>query len=521
VTFNNNQVVNNVLYIWDWGDGTGKDTTTTETVITHEFTNNSTVSTKSFGINVTAVNPDTGCEDETLLGIRVYPEIYIEVGSDVDAGCAPLNVLFSNRSQGVSTHEWFYRVEGTDDVLDTRTTPVVEYQFRNEEEDSLVYEVIYTGTNRFNCTLSDTIRITVGPELGAAFTALPERQVLPNSTVQITDNTNPGSWDYEWDFGDGNQSTDPDLTEYTYDTYGTYQIVLDVSYGECSDQATQFVVIEAITPVMDFTADVLEGCRPLTVNFTNLSQFVDEDTYYWEFGDGQGASSVMNPTYTFYEPGQYTVVLEGANGLGVTVEEQKEHYITVYDVPTANFNVRPSIVYIPGQHVYSSNGSFGDGLLEYQWDWGDGDVDDTEFEPTHEYEEPGVYDVGLIVTNEYNCFDSMLIEKAVIAEPGGDVETPNVFTPDPSGPGGGVGGGPGDPAFNNTFIPFMEGAVDFHMQIFNRWGEMLFESFDKNVGWDGYYNGQLAQSDVYVYKLNVRMADGSRVTRVGDVLLLR
>ena len=59
------------------------------------------------------------------------------------------------------------------------------------------------------------------------------------------------------------------------------------------------------------------------------------------------------------------------------------------------------------------------------------------------------------------------------------------------------------------------------MQIFNRWGEMLFESFDKNVGWDGWYKNKLATADVYVYKLNVRLADGSRVTKVGDVLLLR
>ncbi|MFC2126041.1 PKD domain-containing protein [Bacteroidota bacterium] len=523
VTFNNNQVVDNILYIWDWGDGTIQDTTSSETTISHEFINNSTESTKTFGIQVTAINPDTECSDVAQLTIRVYPGINVDISSDINRGCAPLSVQFNNNSQGVSTHEWFYRVKGTSSVNDTATTQTVAYQFENQTQDSMIYEVIYSGTNSFNCELTDTLEIVVGPEFEAAFTALPERQVLPNSTVEITDQTNPGPWSYQWDFGEGNQSTDALLTEYTFDTYGTYHIVLDVSYGGCSDQATRIVVIEAITPVIEFTVDVIEGCRPLTVNFTSLAQFVDEDTYYWDFGDDQGNSSAINPTYTYNEPGIYTVELEGSNELGITVETRKEKFIIVHDVPTANFNVRPSIVYIPGQYVYTANGSFGDGILEYRWDWGDGDTTDTEFEPIHEYEEPGVYDVGLWVTNDYGCTDSLIIEKAVIAELGGDVETPNVFTPDPSGPGGGggTGGGPGNPSFNNSFIPYMEGTVEFHMQIFNRWGEMLFESFDKNVGWDGWYNNKLAPADVYVYKLNVRLADGQRITRVGDVFLLR
>jgi gliding motility-associated-like protein len=160
------------------------------------------------------------------------------------------------------------------------------------------------------------------------------------------------------------------------------------------------------------------------------------------------------------------------------------------------------------------------GGQDYLWNFGDGTPSVEEFEPLHTYTAPGVYDVSLRVENEFGCIDSLQQEKAVIAEIGGEVRTPNVFTPNPDSPGGG-GGTPGNPAFNDVFLPVEQGTVEFHMQIFNRWGEMLFESFDKNLGWDGWYNNRPAPADVYIYKLELRLNDGSRVTRLGDVVLIR
>jgi gliding motility-associated-like protein len=168
--------------------------------------------------------------------------------------------------------------------------------------------------------------------------------------------------------------------------------------------------------------------------------------------------------------------------------------------------------------VYTANLSIGG--VEWFWDFGDGEGTSTEFEPSYTYTYPGVYDIYLWVANEYGCEDSLLIEKAVRAEEGGIVATPNVFTPNPDGPGG-SGGGIGNPAFNDVFLPIEKGATEFHLQIFNRWGEMLFESYDKNKGWDGYYRGRLSPADVYVYKLDLKLNDGSRITRLGDVMLLR
>ncbi|HYG20853.1 MAG TPA: gliding motility-associated C-terminal domain-containing protein, partial [Ohtaekwangia sp.] len=75
---------------------------------------------------------------------------------------------------------------------------------------------------------------------------------------------------------------------------------------------------------------------------------------------------------------------------------------------------------------------------------------------------------------------------------------------------------------NDVFLPVMKGIEEFQMQIFDRWGTLIFESRDKNQGWDGYdKNGQLLPSGVYVYKLTLRLSNDQRTTQVGDVTLIR
>jgi gliding motility-associated-like protein len=104
---------------------------------------------------------------------------------------------------------------------------------------------------------------------------------------------------------------------------------------------------------------------------------------------------------------------------------------------------------------------------------------------------------------------------------GGQVLVPNAFSPSGfGGSGGGGSGGAGD-GKNDVFLPLMRGVTEFELLIFNRWGELLFESTDATRGWDGYYNGKLCQQDVYMYKLTARFENGENVVRVGDINLIR
>jgi gliding motility-associated-like protein len=91
---------------------------------------------------------------------------------------------------------------------------------------------------------------------------------------------------------------------------------------------------------------------------------------------------------------------------------------------------------------------------------------------------------------------------------------PNAFTPR-----GGNLASPND--LNDIFLPLTDGAVEFSLKVFSRWGELLFESNDPAKGWDGYHRGQLCTQDVYAYKVQVTFADGTKRTKVGDVTLIR
>jgi gliding motility-associated-like protein len=70
-------------------------------------------------------------------------------------------------------------------------------------------------------------------------------------------------------------------------------------------------------------------------------------------------------------------------------------------------------------------------------------------------------------------------------------------------------------------LPLVQLVTKFQMMIFNRWGELMFESTNAQVGWDGYYQGKLCAQDVYIYRITVEYENGRTITRTGDINLLR
>jgi hypothetical protein len=96
---------------------------------------------------------------------------------------------------------------------------------------------------------------------------------------------------------------------------------------------------------------------------------------------------------------------------------------------------------------------------------------------------------------------------------------PNAFKPSHNGPNGGHYD-MGNPS-TEVFHPVWEGVDDYVLEIYTRWGELIFRSEDITIGWDGYVKGQLAKMDVYVWKVTGRCSDGSKIHQAGDVTLYR
>ncbi len=478
---------------------------------------NPTQAFRDFFVTLVTTLP-SGCFGDSTRTIRINPNPTADFVLDtLQFDCNMLRVRAEAAQKGLANYRWVITENGVPVATLSSSNPILEHLFSRPLGVSVNAQISLDTRNVFGCdspVQTQGLTIPSRDNIAASFVATPAVQQLPNRTVTITNNTNPGPWEYRWDFGDGNTSPLANPGTHTYATYGTYVITLTVTNNVCIQRQTQQVTVNAIPPVVDFAYEPASGCAPLTVRFTNFSQFAEPGTYRWEFGAGQGTSQAINPTYTYFEPGTYTVSLSASNITGQQVTEIKQHIIRVYEVPRASFSVKPVIVFIPGGVMFTDNNSIG--ATRYLWDFGDGTTSE-QFEPEHRYREEGFYTVSLRAENENGCVDTARVENAVSVQKGGQVLVPNAFSPNPLGPSGGA---PGN-GKNDVFLPLMRGVVEFEMLIFNRWGELLFRTNDQTIGWDGYYNGRLCPQDVYVYKLVAAFDNGQRLVRTGDVNLIR
>lgn len=490
-----------VNYYWDYGDGN----TSTNASGTHSYVyTNSTGSTVSYTLQLIAETVD-GCTDTAFQIIDVYPEVISAFTSDT-VGCSPLTVNFVNGSTNGASYQWDFG----DGIQNFTSNP--SHIYFNNGSTILNFVAQLIAISPAGCRDTSNQTITVYPEPQASFVANPLIQTYPNTLVTLINNTPAGPWTYEWQYGDGIFSNLQSPGSHNYSTWGIYDIELIVSTPYCSDTAVITVEIEPPLPIPNFSGSG-EGCSPLTISFTDSSQYVD--TYLWDFGDGN-TSTQQNPTYTYYGAGTYSVTLY-TTGPGGLDSLTKVDSVIVHERATAFFTHAPSLVYVPSQPVQFYNLS--SDANQYYWDFGDGTLDSVNFSPFHYYTNAGLYDVTLIATNQFGCADTFLLPAAVQAENGGDVVFPNAFTPSEDGPSNGYY----DPMSlnNDVFFPIISGADEYHLEIFSRWGELIFESFDPLIGWDGYYRDQLVQQDVYVWKVRVKFSDGRVVTQAGDVTLLR
>ncbi|WP_017730527.1 T9SS C-terminal target domain-containing protein [Nafulsella turpanensis] len=519
IKFVNTNRIPGVEYTWNWGDGSAP-LKSGAAEVTHRYPNTSEAS-KFYEVTLTAHNTTYGCTSSSKQLIIVYPAIRLSLTPKKDTLCLPEVPEFILQKTNVSNGYWYAGVKGQVDYSRQLSDVYDATLFTNTTGNPLTYEVIYVGTTAQGHKDSISSEVVVYPALPPSFTLDGLHKSLPNAAYQLTNTTpNADKFTTTWDFGDGKEMQKTQPGSYTYNTYGAFTITMTISNGFCSESYSMNVQVDDAAPQLSFSMEQTEGCWPVTVNFTNTSEYTDEEAYFWDFGDGVGTSTAINPSYTYNKPGIYHVTLHAynrtatANG-SITAEE----VVRVYPKPTADFVVRKEQVYVPEEPVYVAN--YSERGVWYQWDFGDGTIYEgaDQFEPVHYYQQPGTYTIKLLVRSEQGCMDSVVVERAVRAVGGGEVKMANAFTPNTSGPNGGHINGGGQ---NDVFHPHIKGGVtSYRFQIFNRWGELVFSTNDVNQGWDGYYKGRLCNSDTYIYKISAELNDGKTINKIGDVLLIR
>ena len=282
-----------------------------------------------------------------------------------------------------------------------------------------------------------------------------------------------------------------------------------VSYtlNGCVSNVAQGQVSVNPLPTASFIADTLSGCAPLTVLFTaDTSNQIA--SYQWL--TSSGASGVGNQSsLTFLTTGCYDITLTATMN-GCTNASTSNGYICVQEIPTANFSTSVNDFTQPNESVTFINTS--NGASSYIWNFGDGSLGD-EMSPTHLYSGTNNgYTATLIAITSMGCIDSTSI--TIGYEETASFYIPNTFTPD------------GD-KYNQTFRPVFTSGIDYQnygMYIYNRWGEMVFETHDVAIGWDGSYGteGLDAQAGVYTYQILVKIPEtDERKIIAGHVNLLR
>ena len=261
------------------------------------------------------------------------------------------------------------------------------------------------------------------------------------------------------------------------------------------------------TTLPQINPSVTAGCSPLSVNYTLLNTCTQAD---WTFGNGQTASGCGPQSTIYQQPGCFDVTVQYTDLNGCDTSATFNDIVCV-EQPNAAFYVNPSSISQGNSTVNFFNVS--QGAETYVWDLGDGTVSANE-NPNHTY--PIADETGFVATlvaiSPNGCTDTTSL--AIIYEEQLIFYVPNSFTPDAD-------------EHNQTFKPVFTSGFDphnFEMVIYNRWGEVVFESHDHTKGWDGSYGyeGLDVQAGVYTWIINFKPKDNDdKITVNGTVNVLR
>lgn len=256
---------------------------------------------------------------------------------------------------------------------------------------------------------------------------------------------------------------------------------------------TNTLMREVPNPI--FTSDTTGGCVPTEIEFTNLTTLIAPayiDSITWNIG-GVMYFDTLNFTHEFTEIGTYDVWLEIYTNYGCYNSILVDDYITIHPQPEAMFYANPNPT-----TIFNTEVEFNDlstpGNNTYQWTFGGGNPSNSiEDSPTVVYPEgyAANYPVTMIVTNEFMCSDT--IQGIIEVQSDILIFVPNVFTPD------------GD-EFNETWRVYIDGIdiYDFHLMVYNRWGEVVWESYNPEGAWDGTYGTTEAKSGTYVWVIEAK-----------------
>jgi gliding motility-associated-like protein len=455
------------------------------------------------------VNGSNNCNQASIkiemnfAGVGAGVQASINAVVNDTTGCVPLVVDFSDTLRKGKKFYWNFG-DGSAEVI--TTSPSISHTYTAVG----TYNVRLIAEDSTTCNIRDTAFITIIAGNNRAKPDFTFAKIAPceSLTMQYTNtSTAVGSFGpktFIWDYGDGSPRDTSAFAPprlHTYAAAGTYKvklIILDTAFCNSPDSIEKTIRLNPLVKAR-FETDPF-GCVPYAAVFENTS--LAGTDFLWEFGDGT-TSTVASPTHTYTTTGTFNVRLVATDTNTCNRVDTSAYFtITVLANPTAQFSWQPDP---PQENTPVQFTNLSVGAVSYLWNFGDGDTS-TLVNPFHQYNATGTYLAELIAYNAAGCSDTFRLQVSVIVIPLLDV--PNAFIPAQGG--------------RNAIVKVEGfGISKMAWKIYNRWGQLVFQSTNKNAGWNGYYKGKLQPTDVYAYTLDAEFTDGKKLRKTGDITLLR
>lgn len=490
VTFNDLSLIDLpseiVSWAWNFGDGA---TSALENP-THLYGEEGT-----YTVNLT-VTSNFGCESSIAFDVIMTNGLAYLSPDTIICQNGTATVAASSLDGSVYTYSW--SIPGSDGSADQ----VIE----GLTDDYWVY---VSAMNAAGCiSPTDSILITVLDPITLEITANDTACIGDPSGATVTVSGGRGDHNYDWTanglaMGDNTPviNTNPTLTT-------VYCVT--VSDG-CETDPVSICTQTYVPPVPAFTSYTTEGCEPTEISFTDITAGdpdLNESTWYIN-GETLLGNTV---TYLFEEAGSYTIKLTVLSPDGCFTSNSINGYITIHPLPEPELYVTPNPTTYFNTLVTAVNIS-PNNTSSFAWSMPGASPDHAESDSIVVMVYPelvsGNYTITLIETTQFGCVDSTQTKLIITNDQ--IIYAPNTFTPDGNN-------------YNQTWGIYIEGIdiYDFHLTLFNRWGEMVWESYNPTGRWDGTYGGQAAQDGVYVWRVQAKDRENDKVYQFeGTVNILR
>ena len=449
VTFFNNSSSDAVLWSYDFADGTGTSSSQNPAYI---YTNSGV-----YHVSLSIIS-NMGCEDSVIKDLTVHSLPIADFS--IENNCEGEGNIFTDLSLLEDGAIGLIRYDFNDGT--TSTDSIVSHVFNGYG----LFDVELTATSVFGCSTTIIKNTEVFPNPIVDFSALQfckgeetmfqSLSYVPDADIVL----------YSWSFG-LEEFSDSAFATHIFSDYGVYDVdLLVLSDNGCQGSFNREIVINKLPSLnFQFSSDVCLGDEVEFLYNTELND-VNISKWNYDFGDGN-FSGDQSPLYNYNYAGTFDIGLEVVSVEGCKNDTIIPAGIVVHNFPVVDFKTSTLFASELSSEINFYNYSLG--ATFFEWDFDNGDYSFEE-NPVFKFDDPQIYNVSLMATNNAGCSSEMI--KSIHIYPEHTFFIPDAFSPN----GDGV---------NDVFLAQGNRVLSFEMQVFDRWGGIVFESSNINLGWDG------------------------------------